>query len=200
MSDVKFTIRVEDKSKEWDRIVRQNTKLSKKPLVIQSGLFSQAGNSRNPNTNIAYRGIIQEFGVDGKIPERPFMRFTYDANKNNIFRYSSKQIDDFLFKGKSQDTAAHKIGKYVANKIKHTISQSNKYTPLSPLTIKRRGGNRNVSNITESVRTYEPGLSPSNKGDSKRVSGRLTMGATARPLLDTYRMINSVTHKIRRFK
>lgn len=137
-----------------------------KSKTLSVGWFSE--DKYQDNTQVAYVASIQEYGVTGRIPARPFMRPTI-ANKenswNNIFYRKVKQV----FNGKIKyDSALNILGSTIRGDILKTIK--NIYSPpLTQSTIVARAHKKGKIN------------------DFK---------ALAKPLIDTGVMISTIKYKI----
>lgn len=206
-NSIRFTVKVEDRGELWSSIKRKVESLKTKDVAVSAGLYSLVGNSTDPNTNIAYRGIIQEFGTaNGHIPSRSFIRTAFDENIEKIFNKSAKSFRKNLMSGTDYSMMLSDIGSTMEKIIKNRISDSSKYQPLAPETIRKRkrkrAYNNNLRFLERMAFSEATGLSLSGNEKSsknkktKKVAGPQGMKAIERPLLDSREMYNSVTYKI----
>jgi hypothetical protein len=176
----KFT----DRDRGWAQLKRVFTE-NKKGAAIRVGLQSADEVQLEGRPNMATLGTIHEFGsTDGKIPERSFIRATFDQNLTKYTKLvqlagkaiSSGQIELLVALGA--------IGEKFVSDIKERIRE-HIAPPLAPFTIERRrqkiaglAGSKNQSKATEATAHFEK-------------HGELPKDAVT-PLIDTARMINSI--------
>lgn len=143
----------------WNEIVRDVKQLKNK--AVNAGLFGQG----NPDVNLAYRGAIQEYGVEINvtekmrnylktiglflkaettkitIPPRPFTRQAFDKNiqkmSNNIQRWFTLMIENKISSRKFLEL----IGVMNQGYIRQSIVQG-KWKENHPITIQQKGSSR----------------------------------------------------------
>jgi len=151
-----------DIDKGWKQILKDALKM--KSVQLKVGLFGE-GNS--PQNNLAYRGVVHEFGIPEGIritpkmrgflhfigihvspntqriyiPERPFMREAYDGNKSELERAVDKWYTDLIEGRITLKVFLDKIGILHTDHIKKAI-QSGSFKPLHPVTILRKGSSK----------------------------------------------------------
>ena len=131
---MKSTLKVNDKL--WKEIKAQFPKIDK--AVVKTGIQSDAG--ENEGVSIAEYAAFNEFGTR-TIPERPFMRKTFDDNLAN-----HNKLIERLFKGmlggKLDAKMAFKIlGQQTEDDMKNTI-MTGIFTPNSDCTVAKKGSSR----------------------------------------------------------
>lgn len=129
----------------WKRI--KKCFISLHTRVIKAGVLESAGNGKN-GVSIPFYASCNEYGTYGsgsewqRIPARPFMGRTADEQK--MWRTPITQAVDRII-GKANGTVDVKlelmsVGEKMKKDIKNNIGQ-NKYTPLAPSTVARKGHN-----------------------------------------------------------
>ena len=109
-----------------------------------NGLKASAGvpaGAKYPNgKSVAEIAAIQEYGTD-KIPSRPFMRQTFDKNKNAIAKMSAAVLGR-IQRRKTHRTVVASMVRELANGMAQAIKKEIKagnFTPNAPSTIARKG-------------------------------------------------------------
>ncbi len=77
-----------------------------------------------------------EYGVPGKLPERSFIRASFDADRDKIGEIVDGQVSQVLAERKSADAAANAIGAQAAQMVQNYIDD-NRVTPPSNFSRKR---------------------------------------------------------------
>lgn len=144
----------------WDRILKDHSKI--KGCSVEIGLF---GEGATPADNVAYRGFINEYGIEivitekmrgylhviglhvkattdkVVIPSRPFMRETFEKNETKIFEL----IDEWYTKLVEGTIDLHgfftRIGVLVEGLTKISI-RSGEWTKNHPITIENKGSSK----------------------------------------------------------
>ncbi|NIQ91025.1 MAG: hypothetical protein GWM98_04750 [Nitrospinaceae bacterium] len=114
----------------WDQLMKRMRRYSL-GVAAKVGIQGPKGAAaRGIQLSNAYLGSIHEFGTrDGKIPERPFMRATFDANEGKYSR-EYKKIAAGFFEGGTVEGQLMVLGeKYRADIIRAV--QSRKFQELS---------------------------------------------------------------------
>jgi hypothetical protein len=107
--------------------------------VVKVGVLSSAGSEKN-GTHLADVATFNEFGTS-RIPSRPFMRQTFDNNKNSI-KTASDGLKSDVFKGEiSVQGALKKLGVWYKGKIQKTIVDG-EFIENAASTIKAKGSDR----------------------------------------------------------
>ena len=141
----------EEKDLGWEKIQKELKKFENGYTKI--GFFSNGG---DPSSNIAARAAVQEYGAkikvfgrkESEIPSRPFMRMTFENNKNKISKLMQRLYDGIL-EGKMTARRALKIlGEWYVGQVKMTITTGT-FAPLSPLTIKLKKSSKPLINTGE---------------------------------------------------
>jgi hypothetical protein len=120
----------------WSKIVKNTTK-AKDGRGVAVGFQGDKGelvsSEHGDMTNVEL-GMIHEFGTkDGRIPERPMIRQTFDNKKNNYIK-GMKRIGKDLTGGKKVDGELLLLGEEFKNDIIQSI-RNNEYAPWSDFTI-----------------------------------------------------------------
>jgi len=110
--------------------------LKKKPYV-KVGLMADKPH-KNADITVAEVGTIHEFGApNANIPERSFMRSTYEEKKSNWLE-ETKDLAKKIADGKENISHSLDIlGQIIQKDIKTKI-KSGEFVPLKPKTIKRK--------------------------------------------------------------
>lgn len=140
----------------WKDIVKETKKLNNKSVEI--GLFGSGG---APDSNVAARGAVNEFGAHIKvtekmrgflaaaygvflkestkfidIPARPFTRTGFDNNKNKLQRAIKKWFNDLVSGSMSAAKLLNNVGVIHTDQLKKTLRRRKLWKPNSELTIK----------------------------------------------------------------
>ena len=121
-------------------------------------------------TPVAYVAAIQEFGVAGKIPPRPFMRPTIAAKRQEFLDLLGKGSKAALRGQFTLVQVFDQVGLKVAGEIRRTISKITS-PALDPDTVKAR--------------------------QRKYASNQQLVGGLTKPLVESGRMQDSVTHEVK---
>ena len=131
---MKSQLKVNDKL--WKEIKAQFPKIDK--AVVKTGIQSDAG--ENEGVSIAEYAAFNEFGTR-TIPERPFMRKTFDDNLANYNKLIERLFKGML-DGKLDAKMAFKIlGQQTEDDMKNTIMTGN-FKPNSAYTVAKKGSSR----------------------------------------------------------
>jgi len=131
---VSARVEIKEKDMGWDAIQRSLKKLNNS--FVDSGLW---GEGDDPKQNMAYLGLIHEFGVmSRKIPQRSFVRTAFDINLKST-QATIKRLYDLLSMAKvGVDSMLEQIGKKMKKDMRKRI-ESQQFVPLRPATIRRKG-------------------------------------------------------------
>lgn len=130
-----------DKDLGWGKIIKGCNHLQWK--TVKAGVLESAGNGKN-GVSIAFYASCNEYGTYGsgsewqRIPPRPFMAIT--AYEKKMWRTSVKRCVENVFDGADARSELIALGNEMKKDIKNNIGQ-NKYTPLAPSTIAKKGHN-----------------------------------------------------------
>jgi len=153
---IKTSITIKDDKKLWNALVRQVKKTSSpNGNAVEIGLFQEQGR------DLVDYAAYNEFGVPEKnIPERRFMRLTFDEWANAMYRKLEDNILPVLLERFPKQKLLNQTGTFMTKAMKRKIRSSRSWAAKNaPSTI-------------------------ANKGKGKP------------PLIDTRRMVNSITHRI----
>lgn len=127
-----------DIDRGWKRIVQnvRGVAVSEVIIGIQEGEV-------NDGQSIAEYAACNEFGTE-KIPERSFMRSTFDENVDNIQSEINTRYDQVLAGQLTTRKALGLVGMHHQDQIKHKISNVNILPKLAPSTIDKKGSNKTL--------------------------------------------------------
>jgi hypothetical protein len=153
------TVKVIEIDHGWKRIQKEMKKLNKSYTAI--GFFGHGG---KPSNDMAARAAVNELGAKirvtqkmrwfflfkfGKmlmkrilyIPKRPFMKQTYEKNKNKINKKCDQEYMNIV-KGKSSvKQALSRLGEWYTGHVKVTIRKGN-FKANAPLTIQQKNSSK----------------------------------------------------------
>jgi len=141
------SVSVSDKITPLGKFIRAEMETMRKGPFIKAGfpekVFEKkhkkgSGSKRAPKLSVGEIAAVHEFGsIDGTIPERSFMRSTYEAQRQK-WRRKANDLMVQIAQGKmTVDKALGIIGSMVKGDIQMTIG-SNLPPPNKPETIKRK--------------------------------------------------------------
>ena len=126
---------VKDIDLGWKRIKKELKLLDNSYTIV--GIQSDAGKEED-GQNIAAVGAYNEFGVpSNNIPARPFMRSTFEEQKEKLKIVQRAQYSRVLAGTRSVKSALALIGEFMTGKIKRKIT-SLRMPPNLPATIKSK--------------------------------------------------------------
>jgi hypothetical protein len=155
--------KVIDKDRGWKRIKRNLKVLddSYTKVGLQQGTQRTAGGitsakgSSYKMTDLVTVGAVHEFGAPKRnIPERSFIRSTFDKEKQGINKLTDK-LRPLFYKDPRKALAA--LGEWMEAKIKSMITAINT-PPNAPSTIARKGSSNpliDTSQMRQSIRHVE---------------------------------------------
>lgn len=113
---------------DFNRLKENCRKLDGMKIVV--GIVGGAG------SEVLQIAHAHEYGVPGKLPERSFIRASFDAEKDKIGEIVDDQVSGVLEGQKSADAAANAIGAQAAQIVQNYIDD-NRVTPPSDFSRKR---------------------------------------------------------------
>lgn len=189
----KAKVSVLDIDRGWKDIVKTVKKLANQSVSVRVGYLGGRAAETHPDeeggealTN-AQLGLIHEFGVPGRTPERSHLRHTFDK-----YRTTYEQIVTKLFwKAISQEITVAKalaiVGMKHAFDIKNEIRNAQIKQDLSPLTLAAKW---------EKSATAAYAKRDARAAKAKRPKeGPLLLG-TPKALIDTGRLLNSISYVV----
>lgn len=130
----------------WDRFA-ETVKAMRNASYVRVGVIGAKGDEMHKgglsNSELA---SIHEYGSsDGRIPQRSFIRSTFDANRDQYVEQMRTMVAA-IFDGKmTVDRALSTIGARIVNDIKRRITSGDGIPPPNaPSTIKRKGSARTL--------------------------------------------------------
>lgn len=135
------SLKVTDRDKGWQKIVDELKRASGGDAYVKVGLLGGAKDRRpgEPVGNVEL-GVIHEFGAPAeKIPERSFLRRSFDAHKPEYLELL-KKLAHGVYGGKlTLDRALGLVGAKVSSDVKATVTQGEPIPPPnSPRTLARK--------------------------------------------------------------
>lgn len=154
-----MSVHVEEIDHGWERIQKELKKLNGSYTAV--GFFGSGG---TPEDDLAARAAVNELGATIKvtkkmkfyflykfgvmlkkavlkIPKRPFMKQTYEKNKNKINGQLDKEYDNIIIGKYTSKQALSRIGEWWTGLTKLTIRTAT-FKRNAPLTIKQKGSTR----------------------------------------------------------
>lgn len=122
-----------DRDKGWKRIRGEMTELSR--LKITVGI--QSGSNSSDGEPLVDRAAANEFGTD-TIPERSFMRASFDESQAKLLELSKKLWSSTLRGQRNAMQSAHLLGQEHEGQIKEKIT-SLKDPPNAQSTVAQKG-------------------------------------------------------------
>lgn len=136
---------VKDIDYGYNKIKKELLKLKSKPFVKNGILEGPGSKLYEDGLKIVDVAKINEFGaVSSKgvvIPSRPFLRQSFDKNKNTYIRIINKGYDDIYSGGKTVKSVLDRVGLQMETDTKKEI-QAGEFKPNSPSTIKNKKSSR----------------------------------------------------------
>lgn len=147
-------MKIKDTDKGFLAIKKALLSLKKKEIKV--GIHEGAGENAKTGTLIVDYATANEYGTS-KIPERSFMRSTYDEKQQEWNKAIEKIVDSVVEGGVGNiEQKISLVGEQVVNDIKEKIS-SNVPPPLSEATIRRKGSSKTLidTGIMKTSITYK---------------------------------------------
>ena len=113
---------------DFNRLKENCRKLEGQKIVV--GIVGSA------DSDVLKIAHAHEYGVPGKLPERSFIRASFDADKAELEALVAKQVSKVLAGKKTADAAANAIGAQAAQMVQSFIDE-NRVKPPSKFSRKR---------------------------------------------------------------
>lgn len=113
---------------DFNRLKESCRKLEGQKIVV--GIVGGAG------SDVLKIAHAHEYGVPGKLPERSFIRASFDADKAKLGTLVDEQVSKVLAGQKSVEAAANAIGAQAAQMVQNFIDE-NRVKPPSDFSRKR---------------------------------------------------------------
>lgn len=176
--------KVIDKDKGWAAYFKNMARM--KDARVKVGVLEDgSGGGEGGKLTVASIAAIHEFGTeDGHIPERSFVRSTFDEQRERL-RGIGKQLATRILLGVVTPAQAMAImGSVLATEMKNKITSG---------TLKENAESTKLAKANKG-RTAKFFRKPAkNLGDALAQIGAL---AAVKPLIDTGRMLNSITYAV----
>lgn len=133
-------MKIKDTDKGFRDIKKALLSLRKKEIKV--GIHADGGKNEKTGTLIVNYALANEYGTS-KIPERSFMRSTYDEKQQEWNKTLDKIVNSVIEGDVDIAKKISLVGEQVVNDIKEKID-SNIPPVLSEATIKRKGSSRTL--------------------------------------------------------
>ena len=145
---MKFT--VTEKDRGWKALFERLEVLKKHDVNVRVGIFSDekgGGEEREGGLTNVEIAAVHEFGApEANIPERPFIRSTFDAYKQEYAEMVTKVlrgvIEGKLGVKQALDLVGAKMVADINKVVRQTQGPAYGFAPLKPETIDRKGSSR----------------------------------------------------------
>lgn len=144
-----------EKNFKFLKIMSELNKLDKKPFV-KVGLIGNKQH-KGKNSTVVEVGMAHEFGAPSKnIPERSFMRSTFDERKEKWFR-KTRRLHSLILGGRGEVfSGLKKIGLSIEKDIKDKfIKQDPSWAQLSDKTIKRKKSSKILIDTAQTMNSIK---------------------------------------------
>lgn len=159
-------VSIEDKDLGWKNIVKALNETAEDPnSVAYVGYFADDEPRTEEQTRIQHQlegtqyqqvsnaelAVIHEFGTD-KIPERSFMRSTFDAKRDTYEALVEKMAPQVIDGKMKLKRLLSLVGMKMTADIKHAVkSGAGIPPPLQPETVKRKGSSRALVDTAQMI-------------------------------------------------
>jgi hypothetical protein len=127
------SVTVKDNNKKYDELVKQLNEEAK-IKSIAAGIFGDL------NSEVLQYAIYNEFGTD-KIPERSFIRATFDIYQDDIFKFVTIKLKEHSEAKITTDQLKKQFGEFLVSLIKKQI-KFGEYEVNSDYTIAQKGSSK----------------------------------------------------------
>lgn len=150
-------VSIKDIDKGMRRIVRETGNVAANKPYVKTGFLEDSGGHRGSNLDVVEIASVHEFGTeDGRVPERSFMRTSFDENEKSFMEATQEQLNDIMFNGKTTEQALGLIGQVIESAVKKKITEGDSsWEALKPATIERKGSSKpliDTGQMRQSVR------------------------------------------------
>jgi len=123
---MKMSIDFKDIDRGFNDLIEINRNM---PKGVSVGIFG------SENSDVVKYASKNEFGVG--VPERPFMRHTFDIEKEKISDMITKTVSGYIKKDRNLFKSFGLIGNYIKSRIQNSITTAYQWAkPNAPLTKK----------------------------------------------------------------
>ena len=159
--------KVIDKDLGYKRIVLNFRQL--KGRVVKVGIM---GDETNEGTSVVDYAVYNEFGTD-RIPARPFMATTADANREKAVDFTEFLVDKIIYGELTVDRALRNLGEWYQAQIQMTIRNAKSWAvPDAPATVKAKGSSSPLidqGRLVQAIRYEVMGGEPESTNTDKAV-------------------------------
>lgn len=196
---------VVDRDRGWNALAARAKELAvAKSAVVKVGVLSSdaKGQEKHGALTLAELAAVLHFGTrNGRIPPRPFLTMAFDAKRGELKEMGAELLAAVLFGRISLDKALDLMGATLASAARATIV-AGVAPPNAPSTIRRKAlkaaGVRSALNAASKASARAIGGSDRRLAAAGRATARATQklaasAAGVKPLIDTGRLLNSIT-------
>jgi hypothetical protein len=179
-------ITVTDKDLGWDKLFSQVKEIADaRGMRVRVGVLDgDGGDAREEGSDLSVAEIaaVNEFGTeDGHIPERSFLRSTFDEEREGLADLGRELFAKILFDGMKAETALGQMGTRLASAVRDKIRSN--IPPLNaPSTALRKAMKGRTKRLfSKAPKTLGQGLA------------QVGAVAVVKTLIDTGRLLGSIT-------
>jgi phage gpG-like protein len=116
-----------------------------KGVSIKAGITKRVANITNDksDTKLVEYASVNEFGVFGRVPSRPFLRSTFDDKEKKWFGIIDSKIESVLTESGGASKTTEQVGQIMEEAIKGKI-KSNIPPPNAPETLANKQGSNTL--------------------------------------------------------
>lgn len=179
-----------DRDRGWKRVFAAAYSVARSKSVVRVGVLDEgAGAETEPGGDLTVAEIaaVLEFGTeDGRIPERSFVRSTFDEQRTTLEALAARLLQAVVFHGLPEDVALGQLGALLASAIKAKVTSGQGVPPPNaPSTMLAKANTGRTSKFFR-----RPAR---NLGQALAQAGAL---AAVKTLIDTGRMLGAITWSV----
>lgn len=131
-----------DKDLGWTAMRRRVAEIEASHVRV--GIVGDAANESDGGLTVAEYGAVNEFGTDdGHVPARPFLRPTFDDQREQLVEMGKKLIGAVIDGKMRTEQALGILGASLASAVKRRIT-SNVPPPNAPSTVAKKGSSKTL--------------------------------------------------------
>jgi hypothetical protein len=145
---VSGAVRIHVDKKPWAKIKERLGLKRSGQLHVKVGVLADKGGDEmhegedGEEITLIELAAIHEFGVEGRIPERSFIRRTFDEQKSRLEKLIGSLAARVIKGSLTEAQALELLGQWAAAEIKKTITTHDIPPPLAQETIDRKGSSK----------------------------------------------------------
>lgn len=172
-----------DKDHGWASLLKRVKEGDR--LSAKVGVVGEKGEEQRGPMNMAEIAAVNEFGTEDKtVPERSFLRSTFDQERGGLVELSRKLFGQFVDGKMTVERALGLMGASLAASVKKKMA-SGVPPPNAPYTLLRK------AMTGKTARFFKP--EKSNRSSLGRGLAQAGVLAAVKPLIDTGRLLGSIT-------